>query len=208
MAFFKKNETRAPDTPAADAGATASAINGAEVPAPQARPEPSEEEKRKLAAASKHLSAQFGEIVTVLMRSPLYKHSTLDDLRWLVIPALLNAQYALATAQSKESGLTAPVGLVLWARVSEDVDKRLQASIQQPIKLAPNEWRSGNLPWVIAAVGDDRILKSILGRLHAKEWNKVPGKIHTRTKNGKLMVVKIEAKDAAPAQGQGSAALT
>jgi hemolysin-activating ACP:hemolysin acyltransferase len=158
----------------------------------------SDEEKRKIASASKHLTAQFGEIVTVLMRSPLYKHYSLADMQWLVLPPLLTGQYALATAQHKDNGMTAPVGLVLWARVSDDVDKRLQ-TLKQPIKLAPHEWQSGDNVWVVAAIGEERILKSILGRLHENEWKKSTAKMQGRGADGKAAVIKIEGKPGAKA---------
>lgn len=53
------------------------------------------------ALRSKMISAFFGKIVTLLMRSPHYKHYSLSDLEWLVIPALLTNQFLVVEAQMK-----------------------------------------------------------------------------------------------------------
>ena len=132
----------------------------------------------------------------MLMRLPQYKHYALADLEWLVVPALLTGQFSLATAQSKTKGLMAPVGLVLWASVSEEVDKRLGAAPGQPIKLQPREWKSGNILWVIMAVGDERIVQGVVKRLQEKEWANKPAKIFARAKDGKPTIATLERKAA------------
>lgn len=67
-----------------------------------------ESEARKRAALSKRLDASFGQFVVLMMRSPHYRHHTLSDLEWLVTPPLLAGQFAVAEAQSKANGFTAP----------------------------------------------------------------------------------------------------
>ena len=143
---------------------------------------------REQALRSKMVSAAFGEMVSVLMRSDQYKHTSLIDLEWLVIPPLLRNQFLLLEARQKNphqdqsersSAVLAmgnlkrqentstdklidkkdqqaeapekthppvPVGLALWAYVSKDVDERLSSNLDQPIKLVPHEWKSGDIP--------------------------------------------------------------
>ena len=162
-----------------------------------AAPELSPEQLRQMAGASKAVTATFGEIVSLLMRLPQYKHYALSDLEWLVAPALLTSQFSLATAQSKTKGLTAPVGLVLWASVSAELDKRLSAAPGQPIRLQPQEWKSGDMIWVILAAGDERVIQGMLKQLQEKEWaDKKPAKIFARAKDGKPTVVTLENKAA------------
>jgi hypothetical protein len=62
--------------------------------------------------------------------------------------------------------------------------------------LAPHEWQSGNNIWVVAAIGEERILKSILGRLHENEWKKSTAKMQGRGPDGKAATIKIEGKPA------------
>ena len=151
---------------------------------------------RKMAGAAKATTAIFGEIVSLLMRLPQYKNYVLSDLEWLVVPALLTGQFSLATAQSKTKGLTAPIGLVLWANVSEEVDKRLGAAPGQPIKLQPQEWKSGDILWVIVAVGDQRVVQGMVKRLQEKEWANKPAKVFAHAKDGKPTIAILESKAA------------
>jgi hemolysin-activating ACP:hemolysin acyltransferase len=91
-----------------------------------------------------------------MLRSPRHCDQKLSDLRWLLVPPLRAGQYALLQAQSKSHGFTAAVAAVLWAKVSADVDKRLTEKLDTPIRLGPREWKSGDIFWLIEAIGDDR----------------------------------------------------
>jgi hemolysin-activating ACP:hemolysin acyltransferase len=128
------------------------------------------EELAKHKAHAKQVSAAFGEIVTLLMRDPASKHRSLTDLEWLVVPPLLAGQFSLAEAQSKSKGVSAPVAVVLWARVSAEVDKRLSAASDGPIRLAPGEWASGETIWVVEAIGDRRVIEAVLQKLRDGDW--------------------------------------
>lgn len=154
---------------------------------PVAQPEFTPKQIKKNAGATKLLAATFGEIISLLMRAPQYRAATLADLDWLVVPAVLSRQFSLAEARSKKNGLTTPVALVMWANVSKDVDARLSQEIDKPIKLAPAEWRCGDIVWVVEALGDARVLEAMLKQLVAKQW---PGKqVKLRTKkDGKPVV--------------------
>jgi hemolysin-activating ACP:hemolysin acyltransferase len=104
------------------------------------------------------------------MRSPHYKHHTLADLEWLVLPPLLTGQFSVAEAGPKEGGARFPVAVVLWASVSVDVDKRLTENPAAPIRLRPDEWRSGDILWLVDAVGDGRVVAPLLKRLGETVW--------------------------------------
>ena len=103
----------------------------------------SPEEAKQRAATSKHLLMSFGEIVSVMMRSPQFKNASLGDLEKLVVPAVVTGQFVVAEAQSKSSGFVTPVGVVIWATVSDEIDQRIMANPEQPIHLEASEWRSG-----------------------------------------------------------------
>lgn len=120
---------------------------------------------RRQALKTKLISASFGEIIAVLMRAPTYRHYSLSDMEWLVVPPMISGQFLLAEARSKEEGFSAPVGIALWARVSEEVDKKLSANLNQPIRLAPHEWTSGDIHWLIDVVGDKRVIQALINRL-------------------------------------------
>lgn len=154
----------------------------------------SDDELKKRAAASKLVSASFGEIVSVLMRSEHYRSYTLQDLEWLVVPAVLSNQFLLAEARAKGNGFTAPVGVVLWAHVSPEVDQRLTANVAQPIRLKPEDWRSGSIPWLVDAVGPPKLIGGMLQQLHAKVFKGRQVKVRTQGPDGKPMVRVMEMK--------------
>lgn len=154
----------------------------------------SEEESKKRALAAKQMAASFGEFVTLLMRQSAEKHHTLGDLEWLLVPAIVHRQFALAEAQSKETGAVSPIGGVLWAFVSEEVDKRL-SDLSAPTRLKPNEWRSGDIPWVIMATGDPRVLAGLLQQLTKSVFKDRQPKMRIRGQDGKVSVGHLEIKD-------------
>ncbi len=171
--------------------------NTASTPAPADAPALSAEELKKRAAASKLVSASFGEIVSVLMRSEHYRSYTLQDLEWLVVPAVLSNQFLLAEARAKGNGFTAPVGVVLWAKVSPEVDQRLTANVAQPIRLKPEDWRSGNIPWLVDAVGPPKLIGGMLQQLHTKVFKGQQVKVRTQGPDGKAVVRTMEMKSQA-----------
>jgi hemolysin-activating ACP:hemolysin acyltransferase len=130
----------------------------------------------------------------LLMRSSSDKHHSLTDLEWLIVPGLMNRQFALAEAQHKENGMMSPVGGVLWAFVSEDVDKRL-SDLSAPLRLKPNEWRSGDIPWVILATGDNRVLAGLVQQLSNSVFKDRKPKMRVRGRDGKVSVGHLEVKE-------------
>lgn len=135
---------------------------------PEAPPQLSAEESaqfKQRAARSKHLQASFGEIVGLLMRTPKLERLTLSSLEQMVVPAITTGQFMIAEAQAKDSGFMTPVAAVLWASVSEEIDRRLSDNTGEPVKLDPKDWKSGDIPWAILAAGDQRVLKALVQRI-------------------------------------------
>lgn len=196
-------------SPAMDA-MTAAPVNGSMSPTPQGdgasapqQPQLSEDQRRKLASASKMVAAAFGEIVSLLMRTPNYKHLMLSDLEWFVVPAVASGQFSLAEAQSKSSGITQPMGVVLWARVSPEVDQRLHENLDQPIKLKPGDWTSGDILWLVEAAGESRVIEALVKRMRETIWAGRTVRLRARGPDGKAAIGTLpatEAAGAAPAQ--------
>lgn len=69
------------------------------------------------------------------------------------MPAIAARQHFLMDPQSKTIGFTQPVGIVLWARLSPDVDQVLASYIAPPLKLKPEDWTRGDILPVVKAVG-------------------------------------------------------
>lgn len=183
---------QAPAAIAANASAPAAVANAAPALAPE------EMERRK--QMSRHISATFGEIVSLLMRQPATKHHALADLEWLVLPPLIANQFSVAEAQSKSQGFMTPIAVVLWARVSAEVDQRLAESLDKPVRLTPAEWTSGDILWLIEASGEPRALQALLQRLGKGRWQGNNVKFRGRDKEGRVTVHTLAtAPPAAPA---------
>jgi cytolysin-activating lysine-acyltransferase len=180
----------APTAPKAEAAAAAAAP-ATEAPALDA------EEAKKRAAASKRMAASFGEIALLMSQSPAEQHYALRDLDWLVAPAVRLGQFALAEAQSKTNGLVVPVGAILWALVSPEVDQRLSGQETGPVRLAPGEWRSGDIPWIIHTVGEPKILGGLMEQLTKTVFKDKAPKMRVRGQDGKAKVGEVHVKEKA-----------
>jgi hemolysin-activating ACP:hemolysin acyltransferase len=113
-------------------------------------------------------TATFGEIVALLSFSPVFKHLSLMDLEWLLIPALATNQVTVVRGKLKDqNSLMVPMGLALWAHVSEDVDKKLEAQQQAniPFRLAPQDWKSGEVPWLLAVLAPKEVAQALVKKL-------------------------------------------
>lgn len=179
----------------------AAAANSAAAPATkavEAKPLPPEELKKR-AEASKRVAATMGELIGLMARSPRHREHKLADIRWLVVPAIRTGQYSMATAQSKSNGYTAPVAAVLWASVSADVDKRIAADLSAPIRLAPREWKSGDILWLVDAIGDNRLVGELVKRLQTKEWEGRAVKARMVDAQKQVQIRTIEAQSASKA---------
>jgi hemolysin-activating ACP:hemolysin acyltransferase len=148
----------------------------------------SPEEAQRRAAYSHRISAAFGEIVSVLMRAPAYRQLTLAGVEELVVPAVITGQFFLAEAHSKENGFTSPVGVVLWASVSPEVDYRLSTTLDQPFRLGANEWKSGDILWLVDAIGDQRIVGGMLKHLQSTPWKGRNVKLRMKNPQGQTEV--------------------
>ena len=157
-------------------------------PAAQKTQEPSGQDAQLRAAASKRMLLSFGEIVSVFMRSPQFRTLPLTEVQALVVPAVVTGQFLIAEAQSKDKGFVTPVATALWASVSQEVDRRLSENLDQPFRLAPNEWKSGGIAWVIALAGDARVITPMLKQLQDTTLKGQPLKMRVKGKDGKTTV--------------------
>ncbi len=104
------------------------------------------------------VSEVLGEAVLVLLNSAAHRLTFfVGDLEWLLLPAISKEQFRLY--KDKENK---PVGLILWAYVNDEVDKRLDMGIG---KLGFNDWNSGKTLWIIDLIapmgGGDKMLKEL-----------------------------------------------
>jgi cytolysin-activating lysine-acyltransferase len=143
---------------------------------------------KQRAALSWRITAAFGSIVSVLMRSASHRALPLASIEELVVPAVLTQQFFLTQAQSKTNGLTAPVGVVLWASVSPAIDQRLTATPDQAPRLAMAEWKTGDIVWIVEAVGEPQIVNAMIKQLGQSAWKGRPVRLRLAGQDGKVAV--------------------
>jgi hemolysin-activating ACP:hemolysin acyltransferase len=156
--------------------------------APSAAKELSAADMQKRAAASKQLLLKFGEVVSVLMQTPQFRSLPLAEVEALVVPPIKSGQFLVAEAQSKSQGFIVPVATALWAKVSKDVDRRLSENLDKPIKLAPGDWKSGEIAWLIVLAGKARMITPMLTQLQKTTLKGQPLKMRVQGKDGKKEV--------------------
>lgn len=142
--------------------------------------------KRSIAIARKK-SVAFGQVVAVMARSEPHRNLPIGEVRWLVAPPVRSGQFMLAGKRTQKNGMVVPTTALIWARVSDEIDKQLTASIQH-VRLAPKAWTSGENVWLIEAVGDPALVPEMIERLGAKEWKGKTVKIRSRQSDGSLSV--------------------
>ncbi len=109
---------------------------------------------------------RLGQVVSVLLRSPIYRHLTIGDLEWLVIPAIQAGQFSILETRG---AVDRPLGVALWASVSQAVDRRLTAQKTAglvPFRLAPADWRSGDILWLMDLIALRQARQNFLDRLN------------------------------------------
>jgi len=150
------------------------------------------------AGLSKLVSASVGDIAMVFSRSPAHKHFSLADIEWMILPAVNHGQFYVTEAANTETGFRAPVAVVTWAFVSLEIDQRLRGEAQQRIRLRPDEWKSGEIGWIVDLAGDQRGLAVAIDWLKAGPLKDKTANIAVRDANGAVQVLKIEELFTAP----------
>jgi len=84
-------------------------------------------------------SKLIGEIVTIMLASPLHCKYVINDIGSVFFPPLHLNQFRIYRIDKK------PVGIITWAKMSKDVE---QAYINKTRFLKPDDWNSGDRNWV------------------------------------------------------------
>jgi cytolysin-activating lysine-acyltransferase len=149
--------------------------------------------------ASARLLFRLGEVMSVLMRAPQFRALPLSEVQSLVIPPLASGQFLIAEARSKTRGYIAPVATALWARVSNEVDRRLSEQLDQPIRLAPGDWKSGDIAWLVVLAGNAQAIAPMLKKFQDTTLKGQPLKMRAKGKDGKTVVRTFTSRAAAVA---------
>jgi cytolysin-activating lysine-acyltransferase len=145
------------------------------------------------AALSKLFAASIGDVVVVFSRSPAHKHYSLADIEWMVLPPVSAGQFYVVEAADKERGFRAPIAVVTWALVSEEVDGRLRQEAGQRVRLRPDQWKCGEIAWIIDAVGGEQALDAALQWLKSGPFKERPLHLVTPGPRGAAVVSTLDS---------------
>lgn len=133
----------------------------------------------------KTVAHALGEITWLLTQSPLHKQLFLSDLEWFAMPAILAEQFRMFYGPAPAGGAPMPAAVALWAFVSEETERRLEAGAH---KLAPHEWKGGDRAWLIELVAPFGAQDEILRDLAANVFKGRAFKFHIAGADGKRRV--------------------
>lgn len=133
--------------------------------------------------APKTVSGVLGEITSLLTQSPIHKQLFIGDLEWFCMPPVLLEQFRLFY------GPTTPAAVVFWAFVSKETDARLAAG---GYRLRPDEWRGGDILWLMELVAPFGAADEILAHLSKNVFPQRVFKFHRTTPEGKREVAVYE----------------
>lgn len=113
--------------------------------------------------------AAYGKIVSVLERDNRFQDMPLRQINGLIGPAIVVGQYAIVQSQQKETGIVGPpVAVVLWATVSEEVDRKMTDGANGTVMLSPQDWKSGDIRWLMLSSGPEQAVNGVLKALSEK----------------------------------------
>ena len=117
----------------------------------------------------------LGEIVWLMSASPVHKGFFISDLEWLVMTPVMLQQFRMyyQNAAPGEGGQR-PIGVVLWGRVSQEVEESLQRGTT---RLRPQDWKSGDRLWVVEVIAPFGGQDAMVADLKAKVFPGEPLKV-------------------------------
>lgn len=193
MSWFGKKAGEAAPQASSRATKPKKAANGKNGAAPG---KVSAEEVQASVERTRRVQAAFGEVISVLMRSPQHQSLTLGQARALVAPAIATRQFLVASQYDATRRATAPVAVVMWANVSEELDRVLSTELDKPITLRPEQWGCGNIPWLVAAIGDQKVTQNLLNTAQQRSLKGRALKYRSTDKDGKVVVRTLQSKPA------------
>ena len=115
-----------------------------------------------------------------MSQSPSHKQFFISDLEWFVMTPVMLQQFRTYYATDK------PVGVVLWANVSDEVAERLA---EGTTKLRPQDWKSGDKLWIVEVIAPFGGAEEMVKDLKEKVFPSRQVSFLAATKDGKQVRV-------------------
>ncbi len=128
----------------------------------------------------------FGQAVWLLTQSPTHKNFFLSDLEWMVMPPVVLRQFRIFPGKNQ------PLGMALWAKISEEVEDRLLAG---NMRISPQDWNSGDRYWLLDLIAPFGHNETMLTDLQKTTFKGKTFKMHS-VKDGKREIITITGEGA------------
>lgn len=133
---------------------------------------------------SMSVASVVGEVCWLMSQSLSHRFNFfLADIEWLILPAISEGQYKLFRNEK------APAGVALWACVSDEVEKKLNAGLG---KLTPKDWVSGKHLWLIDLIAPYGQANQMLEDLKNTVFKGKTFKYHQTQSDGTRKVIVCE----------------
>lgn len=126
------------------------ALSETAAPEPEAGPAPGEDAPPETLRREPNV---YASAIWLMQLSRRHRHLFLADLEWALMPPLALQQFRLFHKDS------VPIAQVTWAFVSAEVEERLT---QGRMRLKPEEWKSGDICWLIDVVAPPAVVPQIV----------------------------------------------
>lgn len=133
---------------------------------------------------NKTVSHVLGEITWLMSQSQVHKSMFISDLEWMVMPCVLLEQFRVYY------GPNSPAAVAIWATVSDETDQALREGRS---KLRPDEWKSGDNPWLIELIAPFGAQDEILDDLSKVIFEGKPFSYHTVKDGVRIVETKTQA---------------
>lgn len=132
----------------------------------------------------------FGQVTWLMTQSKGHRNFFLSDLEWMAMPPLLLRQFRIFPGKDQ------PIGVALWARLSDEVVARMESGAN---RLAPGDWNSGDNMWLVELIApfghQDKMLEDLQKTVFAGK----SFRMHATNKEGQRNVVTLEGTNAGTA---------
>lgn len=130
------------------------------------------------------LGQAASEILWLMTQTPSHRHFFMADAEWLIFAPVARSRFRI---YRDEKG--APAGCVLWASLSDEVEKRVEAG---GTRLAPGDWTSGDNLWVIDVIAPKGKAGAMVEDIRNTIFKGRRFKFHATDQQGKRTVQLVE----------------
>lgn len=153
--------------------------------------------KKAPAGAPRTVAEALGQVVWVLSQSAMHKELKIKDLEWSMMPPILHEQFRIfsfgpmagldkfdpddfqKTGFTKEGLQNMPLGVAVWAKVSEGAEQKLEKGEH----LTLEEWKSGDRVWLVEMISpfanaENKLLEVMLMDLIKGPFANTPFSVH------------------------------